>query len=111
MINSRGIGLGKLVWVLAASVAFCAGAACIAWISRPAVTVTAVVEGPVVQAFYATGTVRPRLEYPISSNVAGIVEKVLVSQGEAVKKDQELAIVVDPGLQYQADKARAGLQT
>ena len=79
--------------------------------SRPAVTVTEVVEGPVIQAFYATGTVRPRLEYPISSSVAGIVERVMVRQGEAAKKGEPLALVVDPNLQFQADKARCGTQT
>lgn len=79
--------------------------------TRPGVTVTHVVEGPVVQAFYATGTVRPRLEYPISSSVAGLVTQVLVTQGQSVKKDQSLAIVSDPNLQADADKAKANLQT
>lgn len=95
-----------------AATAFLAVAAAAAvWLRRPAVTVTEVIEGPVVQAFYATGTVRPRLEYPIGSNVAGIVDRVFVTQGQAVKKGQELALVSDPNLQYQADKARADLQT
>jgi multidrug efflux pump subunit AcrA (membrane-fusion protein) len=81
------------------------------WFSRPSVTVTEVVEGPVIQAFYATGTIRPRLEYPIASSAGGIVQKVFVRQGETVKKDQPLAYVVDPNLQYGADKARAELKT
>jgi multidrug efflux pump subunit AcrA (membrane-fusion protein) len=111
MSNFRAFGLNKLVLVTTVlTVAGISGMG-IRWLNRPAVAVTRVVEGPVVQAFYATGTVRPRIEYPIGSNVAGIVEQVLVSQGQSVKKEQELAIVVDPGLQYQADKTRADLRT
>ena len=80
-------------------------------LSRPAVTVTEVVEGKMIEAFYATGTVRPHLEYPIHSSVGGILKRVLVRQGSSVTKGQELAEVVDPQLQYQADKARADLKT
>jgi len=80
-------------------------------LSRPAVTVTRVVEGKMIEAFYATGTVRPHLEYPIHSSVGGILEQVLVRQGSTVTKGQELADVIDPQLQYQADKARADLKT
>ena len=104
---------GSVKIVVLVCVLLAAGGATVAmfWFSRPALTVTEVVEGPVVQAFYATGTVRPRLEYPISSSVAGIVEKVMVRQGEAVKKGEPLALVVDPNLQFEADKARAELKT
>lgn len=100
-----------IVWTVAGTAVVGALSMAGLWLHRPAVTVTRVIEGPVVQAFYATGTVRPRLEYPIGSNVAGIVRRVLVVQGQAVKKAQELAIVDDPNLRYQADKARADLQT
>jgi RND family efflux transporter MFP subunit len=81
------------------------------WFTLPGVTITRVIEGPVVQAFYATGTVRPRIEYPISSSVGGLVIQVLVTQGQSVKKAEPLAIVSDPNLQAEADKARANLQT
>jgi RND family efflux transporter MFP subunit len=110
-MRERRSGFVKVLLLMAGAVALLAGAAAMFWFSRPALTVTRVVEGPVVQAFYATGTVRPRLEYPISSSVAGIVEKVFVRQGQAVKTGQPLAFVVDPNLQYQADKARAELKT
>jgi len=100
----------KLVLIAGAAVAAATGGLAVVWYSRPAVSVTRVIEGPVVQAFYATGTVRPRLEYPISSNVAGVVEKVLVSQGQAVRKGQELALVVDPMLEYNANKTAADLR-
>lgn len=111
MRNRHAVGLRGMVWAIAATAVLAVAVGVLVWLHRPAVTVTTVIEGPVVQAFYATGTVRPRLEYPISSNVAGIVEKVLVVQGQAVKKGQELAVVNDPNLKYEADKARADLET
>src|SRR3954470_5012410 len=79
------------------------------WV-RPSVTVTEVIEGPVVQAFYATGTVAPDHEFPIKSSTAGILVKVLVDKGDAVKKDQPLAVVSDPALVFLADKAKAELE-
>src|SRR3982750_2064157 len=42
--------------------------------ARPAVTVTEVVTGPVVQAFYATGTISPVREYPVKTPIEGTVE-------------------------------------
>ena len=98
--------------VLVGAALCAAGAAAVAvfLLMQPSVTVTRVIEGPVVQAFYATGTVRPTIEYPISSSVGGIVERVLVKQGENVARDKLLAVVVDPQLQYQADKARVDLR-
>jgi RND family efflux transporter MFP subunit len=59
----------------------------------PQVTVTEVVTGPVVQAFYATGTLLPYREYPIKSNVEGTLVEVLVDKGVAVKKGQLIARV------------------
>ena len=111
MRNRRAFGLVKLAWLVLVLAGVAAAMAAALWLSRPAVTVTRVIEGPVVQAFYATGTVRPRLEYPIRSDVPGIVDRVLVTQGQAVTKGQPLAFVSDPHLQYEADKARADLQT
>jgi RND family efflux transporter MFP subunit len=111
MNHGRPRGFAKSVVIAAAFLAVGGVSVVLFWMSRPAVTVTEVVEGSVIQAFYATGTVRPRLEYPISSSVAGIVEQVMVRQGEAAKKGEPLALVVDPNLQFQADKARAELKT
>lgn len=108
---TRAFGLRGIVWTVAGATVAGVALTAALWFHRPAVTVTRVIEGPVVQAFYATGTVRPRLEYPISSNVGGIVQRVLVVQGQSVKKGQELAIIDDPNLRYEADKARADLQT
>lgn len=61
--------------------------------SVPGVTVTEVVEGPVVQAFYATGTLLPHREYPVKSNVEGTLIEVLVDKGVEVTKGQTLARV------------------
>src|SRR5262245_22996907 len=79
------------------------------WAS-PAVTVTEAVEGPVVQAFYSTGTVQPEREYPIKANVPGTVEEVKVDKGDRVKAKDVLAVVADPALRYQVDKAAAELK-
>jgi multidrug efflux pump subunit AcrA (membrane-fusion protein) len=62
-----------------------------------------------VQAFYATGTVAPEREFPIKSATAGILTKLLVDKGDHVTKDQPLAIVSDPALQFTFDKAKAEL--
>jgi HlyD family secretion protein len=77
---------------------------------RPHVQVTRTVEGPVVQAFYSTGTVQPEREYPIRANHAGIITQLLVDKGDTVKKDQVLAVVEEKELQYQLDKAAAELK-
>jgi HlyD family secretion protein len=110
MSNGAGRGGTRAMMIAVSVLALVAIGALGWWYSRPSVTVSEVIDGPVVQAFYATGTVRPRIEYPISSSVGGIVDQVLVSQGQAVKKGQPLAVVSDPNLAYQADKAKADLK-
>jgi RND family efflux transporter MFP subunit len=76
---------------------------------RPSVTVTEAVEGPVVQAFYSTGTIEPQREYPIKSNTAGTITQVQVDKGHRVSKGQALAVVTDPALLFTAQKAKAEL--
>lgn len=89
----------------------CGGAAVATyWYSRPVVTITKVVEGPVVEAFYATGTIEPVTEYPIKASNAGVISRLLVQKGDTVKKDQLLAVVEDPQLQLAVDKAAANLE-
>ncbi len=75
----------------------------------PSVTVTRITQGPVVQAFYATGTVQPLREYPIKTPVEGTLEKVLVDKGDRVKAGQTLAVIKDPMLQFRVDRAGATL--
>src|SRR5687768_330665 len=75
--------------------------------TRPLVTVTTIVEAPVVQAFYATGTLLPEREYPIKANNPGLLTEVLVDKGDHVKKDQPLAVVVEDSVQYKFEQAKA----
>ncbi|MGH7213679.1 MAG: biotin/lipoyl-binding protein, partial [Tepidisphaeraceae bacterium] len=99
-------------WLLGAAVVLtlvvAVGYAVLAFV-RPVVNVTEAVEGPVVQAFYSTGTVSPDREFPIKSNVAGTVTQMLVDKGDRVTKGQELAFVAEPELQLTLKKAQAEL--
>src|SRR5258708_28946064 len=108
----RRSGHGKIRWVLAiaASIAIVAVASIvIARVARPMVSVTRAVEGPVVQAFYATGTLNPDREYPVKSNVAGIVVDIRVDKGQRVKRRDVLAIVKSDELALKLEQAKAEL--
>ncbi len=101
-------------WMIALAVLLAAGLGVyFAYLSlRPVVTVTEVVQGPAVQAFYATGTLQPLREYPIRSNTEGLIEaadpaKPYIDKGDHVAKGQPLAVVIDTQLRYLADKAAA----
>ncbi len=79
---------------------------------RPTVSVTEVVDGPVVQAFYATGTLQPVREYPIRSSVAGFVRQVssakpYIDKGDRVAAGVPLARIEDSQLRFLVDKAAA----
>jgi multidrug efflux pump subunit AcrA (membrane-fusion protein) len=76
---------------------------------RPTVDVTEVVEGPVVEAFYATGTVSAQHEYSVRSSVAGIIH-LSVDKGSAVKRGQVLAVVDNADLRFAVDQANAELK-
>src|SRR4051812_7575896 len=99
-------------WILGAAGAIAAVVAVAVLALRltaPIVTVTDAVEGPVVQAFYSTGTIQPEREYPIRSAAAGTITEVRVDKGSVVKKGELLAVVTDPALKFQVDKAQAEL--
>ena len=81
---------------------------------RPTVTVTEVVEGPAVEAFYATGTLQPVDEYPIKAHSAGLLQKLegdkpFPKKGDHVTAGQSLAIVADAQWQAALDKCKAEL--
>jgi multidrug efflux pump subunit AcrA (membrane-fusion protein) len=76
----------------------------------PKVTVAEVVEGPVVQAFYATGTIQPLRDYPIKTPLAGTITSVRVDKGDRVTASEVLAVVSDPDLAYAASKAKAAYE-
>src|SRR3954471_11441292 len=78
--------------------------------SRPQVTITEVVKGPVVESFYATGTVQPVTEYPIRTGTGGILVDLKVDKGDRVTKGQVLAIISDPQLKLALYKAKAELE-
>ena len=78
--------------------------------SVPQVTVTEVVTGPVVQAFYATGTLLPHREYPVKSNVEGTLVEVLVDKGHEVKKGQKVAQVYVEQYDLKRTEAEAELE-
>src|SRR5215213_1952976 len=77
----------------------------------PQVQVTRLTTGPVVQAFYATGTVVPEREYSVRSNVAGILFlEAGIDKGVAVRKDQLLARVVSDDLEKKLKQTEAELK-
>ena len=96
-IVGSALGLTAVVLIVLASIRFT---------STP-VVVSDAVEGPVVQAFYSTGTIQPERDFPIKANIAGTLTAVQVDKGDAVKPDQPLAVVTDPELEYTARKAEA----
>jgi len=111
---ARRTGQSTARWILTAAVltgvVVAGGLGVWRWV-RPVVVVSRVVEGPVVHAFYATGTISPVTdEYPVRSHVAGTIEEVRVGKGDAVKAGDVLAVVSDPGLAYALDKAKAELE-
>lgn len=111
MIKRRAQSTVRWVLIVACIAAGVAGAGWVAWnFLRPELTVTEAVEGPVVQAFYSTGTVEPEREYPVRSNIAGILTEVRVDKGSRVNQGDVLAVVSDPEVIYQRDRARAELQ-
>jgi len=55
----------------------------------------------------ASGTIEAN-EITVAAEISGKVEKVLVSEGDTVKKDQEVARLDDSVLQWQVKQAEAG---
>jgi len=80
-------------------------------LTLPQVQVTRVTRGPVVQAFYATGTVMPEREYSVRSNVAGILFlEPGIDKGVSVRRDQLLARVISDDLEKKLKQAKAELK-
>src|SRR5262249_33499584 len=111
--SARRAGQGAVRWIISAALVIAAiavGLLVTLRILRPRVIVTEAVEGPVVAAFYSTGTIQPEREYPIKSNTAGLLKEVRVDKGYRVKKGDALAIVEDPALTFAAQEAQAMLE-
>ena len=102
-------------WIIVAALVVAGGVAAVFLLrlSRPTVTVTEVVEGPAVQAFYATGTLEPAdREHPVRTPVDGFVHaadggKPYIGKGDRVTKGQVLAVVYNEQFQQAFDKAYA----
>jgi HlyD family secretion protein len=104
---------GSTRWIITGVIAVVVGFTVVLAILRfssPLVVVSEAVEGPVVQAFYSTGTVQPEREFPIKANIAGTIKEVQVDKGDAVKKDQPLAVMAEPGLVFAQRQAQAELE-
>src|SRR5262245_55618866 len=102
----RRAAVGFIKWLIALAVIVGAGGFAYPYVvqlTRQQVTVSSVIEGPVVQAFYATGTLLPQREYPIKANSPGIVQEVFVDKGQRVKKDDALVFVFEDGVQQKYD--------
>jgi HlyD family secretion protein len=107
----RASGPARWVLIAAGSVAVIAvGGWLLLGYLRPRVSVTEAVMGPVIQAFYSTGTVQPVRDYPIRSNIEGILTEVRVDKGDRVNAGQPLATVEVPELRFRADQAQAELE-
>ena len=106
---------GLVRWVVLGAVALAAAAIGLSVYRsfRPVVTATEIVQAPVVQAFYATGTLSPVRDHPIKTAVEGIVQPIpsgpFIDKGSRVTKDQPLLKVVDPELELTALRTRAEL--
>lgn len=112
-MNPRRRAQSTARWVItaaAAAVLVVGGVLAVLRYSSPLVVVSEATEGPVVQAFYSTGTVQPEREYPIKANVAGTLTEVRVDKGDAIKSGQVLAIVSAPELLYAQRQAQAQLE-
>ena len=113
---SRRRAQGAVRWVLltALLIGLVGAAFAVFNYARPVVTVTEVVRGPVVQAFYATGTISPVREHPVKASVEGTLERLengpLVDKGSRVKKGQPLMRVVEPQREFMERRAKAELE-
>jgi len=78
-------------------------------VARPLVSVTDPIEGPVIQAFYSTGTIQPEREFPIKSNVPGTILRLPIDKGSHVRAGDEIAFVSDPERELMLRKCLAEL--
>lgn len=102
-------GLSSIRWSIYAGAIVLLAVAAITTLRffRTSVVVTTPVEGPVIRAVYATGTVEPEREFPIRATNEGTLEKVFVDKGSPVKAGDKVAQIVDPALLYSVDQAQA----
>lgn len=111
MKRAARIRIGLLLWLVVAVAVTGVVVAVVRAFTLPQVQVTHLTTGPVVQAFYATGTVQPEREYSVHSNVAGILFlEPNIDKGLTVKKDQLLARVISDDLEQKLKQTQAELK-
>lgn len=98
-----------LIWLVVLAV-IAAGTLVALRAFAPAVKVTRLVEGPVVRAVYATGTISPEREYAIRATNAGTLDVVAVDKGSTVVASEALATLAEPSMTFEVARARAELQ-
>ena len=74
------------------------------------VTIADVSADAIAQHVSATGTFAPRDEIPLSFKIGGVVARVLVDQGTAVRQGQLLAALDLREIDAMVDKARIGVE-
>lgn len=79
--------------------------------AAPSYTTGKVERGNISTIITATGTINPVNYVDISTNVAGMLESVLVKENDHVTKGQVIATIDDRQLQASVDDARATLDT
>lgn len=111
-MNSRA---GKAITRWITTLVFIALLAAGAWwtyrkLTVPSVVTTQAVMAPVVQAFYATGTLLPDREYPIKSSVEGVITHVYVDKGDTVTKGQRIVTLRADDYVMKLNQAQADLK-
>ena len=105
----RGVGWGAILTVLVLG-AIAAGGVWYWATHQPKVATVRVERGVVVKAFYATGTVRPDVEYVLKSKVQGAVVELAVREGREVEQGQLLARIDDRQLKNTVEMRAAELK-
>jgi RND family efflux transporter MFP subunit len=89
------------------------GVGLLSWAQEPPsapVVVSSVVQRQITESVVLVGTAAPRVRSLFASEVEGLVEKLYVDEGQAVKKGQVLARLGSSTLKIQLDMARAALK-
>jgi HlyD family secretion protein len=73
------------------------------------VTYATAVRGTAIKAVYATGIVEAADRVEVKARVGGPVQQIDVREGDAVEKDQQLARIDVPALDYDVERGRADL--
>lgn len=103
--------LGGLFWRFRSNAAKKTEAPKAAQDRRPTVKTVPVAVGSIVQKIQVTGTLRANQDVNLGSKISGRVSRVLVKEGQRVRRGQLLLTLDDDDLQQQVNAARANLQS